>query len=99
MALPAVVAGIGAILVRVFVVKLLAALGFGIVTYIGLDAAFDSLKNYFHQGYYSMPVKAVALAEIGGFKQGINIMFSCISIRIGMFATNKFQAAFFGGGS
>lgn len=98
MALPALVV-IGTILTRVFIVKFLFALGFGLATYVGLEGAFDSLKDYFHQGYYSMPVKAVALAEVGGFKQGINIMFSCISIRITMFAADKFQATFFGDGS
>lgn len=69
MALPLIPA-IGALLAGIFIRKLVVGFGFAAVTYVGFDIFFDRLKQYFYDGYYSLPLDLAILLDIGGFKHG-----------------------------
>ena len=81
MALP-LIPVIGALLARIFIRKLVVGFGFAAFTYVGFDIFFDQLKQYFYNGYYSLPLDLAILLDIGGFKHGIAILFGCINFKV-----------------
>ncbi|OGS94419.1 MAG: hypothetical protein A3H31_01620 [Gallionellales bacterium RIFCSPLOWO2_02_FULL_57_47] len=77
-------ASIGPIVTRV-----LLALGLGTVTYVGLQAAFDSARNLVISNYGQMHGAAMQLADLAGVGQTIGILLGAMAARIGMVALSK----------
>ncbi|UOP01746.1 DUF2523 family protein [Kingella potus] len=91
MALPLIPA-IGALLAGIFIKKLILSFGFAAVTYVGFDYFFDILKRYFYEGYYSLPLDLIILLDIGGFKQGIGILFGCINFKVASMILTRLES-------
>lgn len=71
--------------------KVLVGLGFGTVTYVGLQAAFTSLETMFQSNMSSIPSGMAALLYLGGFNQGAGLVLAAVTSRIAMSAVKKFQ--------
>lgn len=72
-----------------------AALGFGAVTYVGFGALMTKFKNEVISGWGQLPEALVALLDIGGFTQGIEILFASYVVYIGLVVLSRFE--FLGG--
>lgn len=70
--------------------RVLVGLGFGTVTYVGLQAAFDSLKNIVITNYNSIPSTMASLFYLAGFNYSLGIILSAYTMRISMIAVKKF---------
>ncbi len=62
------------------------AIGIGSVTYVGLDAAFDSAKNLVVSNYGQMPGNVADLVSLAGVGQAIGIILGALAARVGMAA-------------
>ena len=91
MALPLIPA-IGLLLTGLFIRKLVVSLGLAAVTYVGFEYFFDEMKRYFYDGYYSLPLDLVTLLDIGGFKQGIGILFGCINFKVASIIVTRLES-------
>lgn len=70
--------------------RVLAGLGFGTVTYIGLQAAFDALKNIIVTNYNSIPSTMASLFYLAGFNYSVGLILAAYSMRLTMIAVKKF---------
>lgn len=84
-------AGIAPFLARIsfvmffsLIFRLVLGFGFAIVSYKYVGAFFDNMKTEFFTGYNSLPADLLALLDIGGFTTGLNIMFSGMSMIVGI---------------
>lgn len=64
--------------------KVLVALGFGTVTYVGLQAAFDAVQSSVVSSYGQMSGTSMMLVDLSGGGQAIGIILGAISARIGL---------------
>ena len=84
-------AGIAPFLARIsfvmffgFVFRLVLGFGFAIVSYKYVGDFFENMKSTLVAGYNSLPAALLALLDIGGFTTGFNIMFSGLSMIVGI---------------
>lgn len=91
--LAAVLAGV----LRFLVVRLIAALGVGIVTFTGFLYLLDQLKNEVLAAWHSLPVDVVSLLQMGGFVTGLSILFGAYAFRAAMLAMGKLTFGLLGG--
>lgn len=66
--------------------KALAAVGIGTLTFTGVDTALRGLINLAQNNWQSMPVDVLALAGLAGVPQGIGIIAGAFVARVGMWA-------------
>lgn len=71
--------------------KVLVGLGFGAVSYVGLQAGFNSLETMFQSNMTSIPSGMAALLYLGGFNQGAGLVLAALTSRLAMTALKKFQ--------
>lgn len=71
--------------------RVLAGLGMGIVTYTGLQAAFNTLQGYVVNNLNTLSGTAGALFYLAGFGTAIGIILAAISMRVTMTAVKKLQ--------
>lgn len=71
--------------------KVLAGLGFGTVTYIGLQAAFNALQGLVVSNINSLSGATAALFYLAGFPQAIGIVLAAAAMRVSMIAVRRFQ--------
>ena len=71
--------------------KVLVGLGFGVVTYVGLQAGFNSLESMFQSNMSGIPSGMAALLYLGGFNQGAGVVLAALTARLSMVALKKFQ--------
>lgn len=64
--------------------KVLVALGFGTVTYVGLQGAFDAVQSQVVSNYGSMSGASMMLLDLAGGGQVVGIILGAISARIGL---------------
>jgi hypothetical protein len=73
------------------VVRVLATLGIGIVTYTGLTAIVQTVYQQIQLSFNSLPSDIAALVFLSGLPQGISIMLSALAARIAMTQVSKIQ--------
>lgn len=64
--------------------KVLVALGFGTVTYVGLQSAFDAVQGQVISNYGGMSGTSMMLMDLAGSGQALGIILGAISARIGL---------------
>lgn len=69
--------------------KALVAIGFGTITYAGLQAAFDAAQAQVISHYGQMAGASMALADLAGVGQTIGILLGAMAARVGMIALSK----------
>ena len=72
--------------VGALVKKALVAIGLGVVTYAGLQAAFDVAQAQVIASYGLLPAATMQLADLAGVGQTIGIILGAIAGRVGMIA-------------
>jgi hypothetical protein len=70
-------------------IKLLKGLGFGVVTYVGLNWVLDYVETHVFQSMESLPTKAFQLSVLIGLDQYFVIVLSALAIA---FALRSFGA-------
>jgi hypothetical protein len=76
-------------LVGSIVGRVLFALGFTVVTIIGVEAAIGELKSAVVSGAMGLPTEILSLFLIGGGGVCVNLIFSAISFRLAYWAITK----------
>lgn len=69
--------------------KLLAALGIGAVTYIGMNAIVDQAKQHVMTSLQGMPADVVQLIGLTRMDVAVNIIFAAIATRMTLAGVNK----------
>lgn len=69
--------------------RALVAVGFGAITYTGLQVAFDSAKSNVIQSYGSMAGASLQIADLAGVGAVIGIILGAMAGRIAIVAVNK----------
>ena len=69
--------------------KVLVGLGFGTVTYVGLQAGFNTLQQIVISNMGSVAASMGSLFFMAGFNTSIGLVLSAGSMRIAMIATKK----------
>jgi hypothetical protein len=70
--------------------KVLVGLGFGTITYVGLQAGFDALQSLVVTNMGAVSASMGALFYMAGFNTSIGIVLSAGSMRLAMVAIKKF---------
>ncbi|PKO69003.1 MAG: hypothetical protein CVU22_06295 [Betaproteobacteria bacterium HGW-Betaproteobacteria-16] len=81
---PFILALVGGIVGRV-----LASLGMGVITIIGVDIAIDQLKDAVTGAAASLPADVLALFLLAGGGIGINMVFGAITFRLTYWTITK----------
>jgi hypothetical protein len=97
MALPAIIVGALAGGIVPLAVKLLTALGIGIVTYTGADFAVSQALAYFESQFSGLPSAVIQILYILGFHQGMSMVFAAwaasVAIQVAMGAFTRFRVS------
>lgn len=83
----AVAAGIWAIAVPL-VTKILVGLGIGFVVFEGADLLVSSADGYIQGNFNSMPADMLAIAQMAGFADGLQMLLAAYAAQIGIMATS-----------
>lgn len=73
------------------VTRVLTTLGIGIVSFTGLSAVLTLVSNTIQADFNSLPADVVAIVFLSGLPQGMAIILSALSARIGMMQLSKIQ--------
>ncbi len=73
------------------VTRVMAGLGFGVVTYAGLQAAFNSLQGYVVNSLNTLSGSTAALFYLAGFPTAIGIVLSAAAMKVTMISVKKLQ--------
>lgn len=73
------------------VTRVLTGLGFGVVTYAGLQAAFNSMQGYVVNSLNTLTGTAAALFYLAGFPTAIGLVLAAASMRVSMISVKKLQ--------
>lgn len=73
-----------ALSVGALVKRALLALGLGIITYSGLQAAFDAVQAQVIANYGQMTGASMQLADLAGVGQTIGILLGALAARVGI---------------
>lgn len=65
-------------------VRVITALGMGLVTFTGVTAAFQGLIGYAQTNWSAMPSSVLALSSIAGIPEGLGIIAGAMVARVGM---------------
>ena len=76
-------------MVPTLVRKVLAALGFGIVTITGLTVVTDALKQNIINTFGGIPGDILAVANLAGMGTAINILLGALSARVALYVLLK----------
>ncbi|MEN7433753.1 DUF2523 family protein [Chromobacterium sp. TRC.1.1.SA] len=77
----AICSAVAVALLTNLVSRVIGAIGFGMVGYIGINSLFSALKSTIAANVSGMVVNVFAIAGLAGFGQAISIMFSALIIR------------------
>lgn len=78
-----------AFLLKLFIVRLIVAVGLTFVSYIGYVVALSKFKDYIVNAMNNMPSDVLNLLLISGFGQGLGYLFGAFSFTVSMKALNK----------
>ena len=71
--------------------KVLVGLGIGVVTYTGLQAAFNQVQSLIISNYNSVSAQVAALFYLAGFNYALGLILSAYSMRVAMTVVKKYQ--------
>ena len=71
--------------------RLLAVLGFGFVSYQGFDAVINSLINIVQSNWRGVAGNLVTLINMGGFTDALGYMLAGVSTKAALVVTKKFM--------
>ena len=83
------IAAFASLFARSAILQVIAAFGFAFVSYKGIDLLVGDIKQYIQNGVHSLPYATVALLDLGGFFEGLNILFGCIASKLALHAFQK----------
>jgi hypothetical protein len=89
--MPAFIAAAGGMLLNLmgsFLGQALISLGIAVITYKGVDTAFEALKDQAIQAFSGLPADMVMLLSFMKVGECISIITSAIAVRMGMQAAN-----------
>lgn len=69
--------------------RVLTGLGFGVISYVGLNALFQSIQQQIITAWGQIPMTALSLLSMSGVSQAIGIILSAIAARIAMMQLKK----------
>lgn len=69
--------------------RALVAIGFGTITYAGLQTAFDGVKTAVINNYGSMVGASLQLSDLAGVGTVLGILLGALAGRIALVAVNK----------
>jgi len=67
-------------------IRVLAALGFGAVSFAGVTTAFNALIQYAQTSWGSLPIAVLQIATLCGVPIALGLVFGAASARIGLWA-------------
>lgn len=83
MPLPAIAVGaVFATTIVPMVVKVLAALGIGFITYTGASTLVDEARQYAYDRFFELPASAIQLATLAGFDVVLTMVLSAYTARL-----------------
>lgn len=77
--------------VRNLVIKIISSLGFGVMSYQGLNILLGLITDQVMQNFNSLPVSVLQIMGLGGLDHFINIVLSAYSARFAMVSVKKFK--------
>jgi hypothetical protein len=67
-------------------IRALVAIGFGVVSFAGVQTAFSALTSYAQQYWAAMPADVLALVGLCGFPTAIGLVFGAMVGRIALWS-------------
>ena len=64
--------------------RVLVALGFSVVSYVGFDAMFTQIANQAANAYAGLPSAVLGLAGLAGLPQALGILFGALATRVAL---------------
>lgn len=64
--------------------RVLVALGFSVVSFVGFDAMFVAVAQQASAAYGSLPSGVLGLASLAGFGEGLSIIFGALATRVAL---------------
>lgn len=71
--------------------RALTGLGFGVVTYVGLDAAFSAARNAVISSWGAIPNGALTILSMSGAGEAVGIILGALSARLAMVQLKSLQ--------
>lgn len=73
------------------VMRVLAQLGIGVLTFIGVEAGINSALSYAQTTYLGLPAVVLQFLAIAGVNSALGIMAGGITARLTLMAMKRFQ--------
>lgn len=73
---------------RALVMRFIAAVGLGVVSYRSVSAFFDEMKRYVQEGYRGLSGTVLSLLDIAGLTTAVEIMLSGMAFLAGWYAVS-----------
>lgn len=77
--------------------KILVALGFSVVSIVGVTSALTTLKNMFIANLAMVPAAGLQLALLGGVGVGLGLVFGAVTFRMLLWQVSNTQRILGGG--
>lgn len=82
-------------LVQPVVVRAMSSLGLSVITFQGVDTAFQQARNYVKDGVNSMPPAVLELMGLFGIDTGLGLVLGALSFALTLWALRR-AFSFFG---
>ena len=69
--------------------RVLFALGFSVVSYVGFDAMFAQIAQQAATAYGSLPGDVLGLAGLAGLPEGLGIIFGALATRVALISATS----------
>ncbi len=73
------------------VARAMITLGLGVVTITGLDAVLSLVVNQMQASFSGLPAAVASIVFMSGLPQGLAVILSALSARIGLMQLSKIQ--------
>lgn len=71
-------------MVQPLIGRILVALGFSVVSFVGFQAMFDQIAAQAQGAYGSLPGDVAGLASLAGFPEALGIIFGALATRVAL---------------
>lgn len=69
--------------------RVLFALGFSVISYVGFDAMFAQIANQAASAYAGMPSAVLGLAGLAGLPEALGILFGALATRVALISATS----------
>lgn len=76
-------------MVRPLLAKIFVSIGMGVITYVGVQAAFDKVVNMAASSFSAIPPEASAIMGLAGADTAIGIILGACSYVVGLMAMSR----------